>query len=61
MIRFIIWATLKDYIGWRPSEVLGGHDSDYARWKGMKSAYEKDWSIGAAIQKSLEEGRKKQS
>ena len=60
MIRFVIWATLKDYFGWRPSDIMGGHDSDYWRWKAMKEAHKKDYSIGAAIKEGFEKGQKKQ-
>lgn len=47
MIRFIVWARLKDRTGWKASEVLfgGRHASDYARWKAMKLVYEKNWSL----------------
>jgi hypothetical protein len=53
MIRFVIWATLKDYLRWRPTEVMGGHDSDYRRWQAMKEAYKKDYSFYAFVKNEL--------
>lgn len=60
MIRFVIWATLKDFIGWRPTEVIGSITGDYTRWKRMKAVYEKDWSSGALLKEGFEKGQKKQ-
>lgn len=60
MIRFVIWATLKDWLGWRPTEVIGSITGDYKRWKSMKAAYEKEWSLEAAFKEGRDEWERKQ-